>query len=402
MFNEALNRAAFSRGAEQELYSILQYWTDNTVDDINGGFVGEIDAQENRITQAEKGLVLNSRILWSFSAAALAYPNDEWEKMAGRAFRYIADHFMDRTYGGAYWSLDAGGFKKNGKKQTYGIAFCIYGLSEYVKLSADKEALDIAKELFLVLEENARDPLYGGYVEALTEDWKKLGDVRLSGKDDNAPKTTNTHLHVVEAYANLYEVWPDEKLAAAVRHILLLFSGHIIDKETGHLRLFFSNDWRPAGNKVSFGHDIEASWLLLHCARVLDDEKIKDKFKKLAIAVARATLPWMDNEGALWYEKDISNGDINKEKHWWVQAEAMVGFYNAYQLTDDKRYLQLVKGLWQFIQDHLVDQNMGEWYWGMREDNQRMNEPKAGFWKCPYHNTRACLELITRIKNNRI
>lgn len=381
-----------------ELNNILRYWISNAVDSINGGFVGEIDNNNALRPGAAKGLVLNSRILWAFSAAAGIRKEPEWVQLAQRAYLYIRDHFIDRQYGGAYWSVTAEGDKLDGKKQTYGIAFCIYGLSEYVKLTFDKEALELARQLYLYLEKFAVDKEGKGYIEAFTESWESVADLRLSDKDENTPKTTNTHLHVAEAYAALYEVWPDGRLSARIKEVLAIFDQKIIDKQTWRLKLFFDREWGGEVSVYSLGHDIEAAWLLQHCASVLDDEVYLERFKKLAIKMSEVVLEGVDKDGALCYEMDAVSGKLNKEKHWWVQAEAMVGFLNAYQLTNNPLYFRYLLNTWAFIREHIIDRQYGEWFWGVTEAYQIMDEPKVGFWKCPYHNARACIETIKRMR----
>jgi mannobiose 2-epimerase len=385
---------------QQELQAILQYWMQHTVDEKNGGFYGSVDNNNIPDQAAVKGLVLNSRILWAFSAAAMYDNNPQYKDMAGRAFQYIRQYFIDPIHSGAYWAVDATGKPVDTKKQTYGIAFCIYGLSEYVKLTQNEEALNIAIALYKTIEAQAKDLTGEGYIEAFQQDWTPIEDLRLSDKDSNTPKTTNTHLHIVEAYANLYEVWPDNGLRENIKNLLTIFDRFIIDKNTYHLNLFFNRDWQPQTSTWSFGHDIETAWLLQHCATVIQSSVYGQYFKTLAVKMTQATLNWVDKDGALWNELDISSKELNKQKHWWVQAEAMVGFYNAYQLTAKKTYRRLSSRNWQFIQRYLIDAVQGEWYWGIDENGQLLNEPKAGFWKCPYHNVRACLQLIDRLQQH--
>lgn len=393
-----LDNDTFVQALQQEIDAVLQYWINFTVDESRGGFYGMVDNDNVPDTHAPKGLVLNSRILWAFSAAAIYTDNEVYKTMAGKSFAYIQQYFIDETYGGAYWSVDADGNKLDTKKQVYGIAFCIYGLTEFVKLTQNRKALDLAIQLYETIERYARDETAGGYIEAFQQNWQPIADLRLSDKDSNTPKTTNTHLHIVEAYANLYEVWPDEQLADTIKYILSIFDKHIIDKQTHHLQLFFTKDWQSQTATCSFGHDIEAAWLLQHCAEVIKKSVYSQYFKTIAVKMAQVTRNWVDKDGALWYEVDISGKVINKQKHWWVQAEAMVGFYNAYQLTGNKLYRQLVTGAWQFVQLYLIDNETGEWFWGVDEHYRLLPEPKAGFWKCPYHNVRACLQLIGRLQ----
>ncbi|WP_346238847.1 AGE family epimerase/isomerase [Niabella insulamsoli] len=392
-----LSFTLLAKELEEDLHRTLRYWATYALDQESGGFYGALDLSDQPLVAAPKGLVLNSRILWAYAAAAVYFKNDEYRKLADHAFRYINDNFIDRNYGGAYWSLTALGNKLEGKKQMYGIAFCIYGLSEYAKLTASDEALSLAKELYKRMEAYAFDSSRNGYMEALSEDWSPVADLRLSEKDRNAPKTANTHLHIVEAYANLYQVWPNAGLAERIRNLLHLFDSKIIDRNSFQLQLFFDFDWMPVGRESSPGHDIEAAWLLLHCASVLDQGGFQKPFRELSVAMSERALSWIDAEGGLIYEIG-SDGSVNSERHWWVQAEAMVGFYNAWQLTGNDDFYNVVFSLWAFVKKFLIDHDKGEWHWGVTATHQLIDKSKAGFWKCPYHNTRACLEIIKRIR----
>ncbi len=386
----------FRNELQQEFRSILHYWISNSVDNQYGGFFGKIDNENIVDTEAPKGLVLNARILWTFSAA-YAYTTDEnYLRIAERAFEYLVEKFRDPEYGGFYWSVDKTGKIKDGKKQVYGIAFCMYGFSEYYKITNNPKALEQAIICFTCIEEHSFDKRRGGYLEAFTRDWQPVSDLRLSAKDANEKKTMNTHLHVLEAYANLYKVWKDEKLKSSIKKLLQNFIDHIVNKDSGHLHLFFDEDWNVKGDIISYGHDIEAAWLLLEVAEIIEDENLVGAVKGIAVKIADAASRGLDIDGGLWYEKE--DGKLVKEKHSWPQAEAMVGFFNAWQITNDEKYLQYVLNNWQFIQQYIIDKKKGEWFWGVNADHTVMEgQDKAGFWKCPYHNTRACLELIKRI-----
>ncbi|MGN1229142.1 MAG: AGE family epimerase/isomerase, partial [Prevotella sp.] len=172
--------------------NILPFWIDKMVDRQNGGFYGRIDGHGNLHPDAEKGGILNGRILWTFSAAYRVLGKPEYLEMATRAKDYIIAHFIDREYGGTYWSLDCHGNPKDTKKQFYAIGFMIYGLSEYVRATGDKEALDYAIGLFDCIEEHSLDVVYNGYIEACTREWGEIADMRLSDFDANYPKSQNT------------------------------------------------------------------------------------------------------------------------------------------------------------------------------------------------------------------
>ena len=376
--------------------NILQYWMDHAVDEPCGGFYGKID-NDNRVDiNAPKGLVLNARILWSFSAAYNHTKEKKYLVIADRAWHFLMKHFLDEQYGGFYWSVDKDGNIPDGKKQIYGIAFCLYGFSEYYKAINNSNVLQQAKNCYHCIEEYSFDKDRGGYLEAFMRNWGPIKDLRLSVKDANEKKTMNTHLHVLEAYTNLYKVWKDEKLRNSICLLLENFVDHIINDNTGHLQLFFDEDWQVKGDIVSYGHDIEAAWLLLEAAETISDVELIEKFKGLSIRMAVAAAKGLDIDGGLWYE--VEHGKLVAQKHSWPQAEALVGFFNAWQLTGEKKYLQYVLNNWQFIQQYIVDKENGEWFWGVNRDHTIMEgQDKAGFWKCPYHNSRACMEIIKRI-----
>lgn len=379
--------------------NILPFWIDKMVDHENGGFYGRIDGHGNLHADAEKGGILNARILWTFSAAYRVLGKSEYLEMATRAKDYIIAHFIDREYGGTYWSLDYKGNPKDTKKQFYAIGFMIYGLSEYVRATGDKEALDYAIQLFECIEEHSLDVIYNGYIEACTREWGEIADMRLSDLDANYPKSQNTHLHIIEPYANLYRVWKDERLEKALRNMINIFTDKILNPETNHLDLFFEKDWtRGAGHLESYGHDIECSWLMHEAALVLGDAEVLKKVEEIVPLVAKASEKGLNPDGSMIHEANLDTGHVDDDLHWWVQAEAVVGFYNIYQHFGDESALDKSLQCWQYIKDNLIDYEGGEWYWS-RHPNGTLNldDDKAGFWKCPYHNGRMCLEIIERI-----
>lgn len=383
---------------EEELKAILAYWLTNMIDETNGGFYGKRLFDETLVTDAPKGLVLNARILWSFSAAALHTKNEAYTTAAARAYRYLCDHFMDSGFGGAYWSVDYKGKPLDVKKQVYALSFAIYGLSEYYRLAGEEHAKRLSLQLFDVIERYSRDHILGGYIEAFTRDWQPIEDLRLSDKDANEKKTMNTHLHVLEAYTNLYRIHPSPQVKEAIIHLLEMFHRHIIDKSNHHLILFFDEAWTRKGRQVSYGHDIEAAWLLCEAAEVITAEKWIEIMNGHAIGIADAAAEGMDADNGMWHEFDPASGHLQKEKHWWPQSEAMVGFMHAFELSGDIKYFELVINSWNFIRQHIKDNANGEWVWGVYADYSIMTgEDKAGFWKCPYHNSRACLEVISRV-----
>lgn len=386
------------REVEEELTrNILPFWIDKMTDNEHGGFYGRITGTDVLMPEAEKGAVLNARILWTFSAAYRLLQREEYLVTATRAKRYLIDHFYDKEYGGVYWSLDCEGNPLDTKKQIYALGFAIYGLSEYHRATGDKEALDYAKLLFDSIEQHSFDPQLNGYCEALARDWGELADVRLSDKDENERKTMNTHLHILEPYTNLYRVWKDERLRQKLRNLIELFIGKILNQATGHLELFFSDDWRSKYRIVSYGHDIEASWLIHEAALVLGDNGLLEKVEPLVEFIAAAAGEGIAEDGGMVYETFADKGQTDTDRHWWVQAENVVGHVNLYQYFGDEVALQKAFRSWDFIKRYLIDREHGEWHWSVHA-NGVVNtvDDKAGFWKCPYHNGRMCMEIMER------
>ena len=390
--------AKYQQELNQELDNILSFWKNFTIDEVNGGFVGKIDHNNHIDEIAPKGSVLNARILWTFSASYNLKKEPGCLLLADRAFEYIKDHFIDQEFGGVYWMLDAKGKPLDTKKQVYAVAFTIYALSEYFIASKVEQSKNLAISLYTDLLAHSYDQQNGGYFEAFSRDWKALEDLRLSNKDANEKKTMNTHLHVLEAFTTLYRIWPDEQLKNNIIGLIDNFTSHILNKETGNLILFLDENWNKKSDIISYGHDIEAAWLLLEAAEALHDQKLIDEIKILALQMSTISKNGIDTDGSLWYEFDPSNHHFVKEKHWWVQAEAMVGFFNAWQISGDESFLQISLNNWAFVKSNIIDHQNGEWFWGITETGEIMNsEDKVGPWKCPYHNSRACIELIRRI-----
>ncbi len=399
---QAPSPAEFAAAAEKELHEgILKFWVDRSVDEENGGFHGEIGAEGRPVADAPKSLVLNARTLWALSSAARHSPDHpDYRALADRACAYLLERFVDREHGGLFWSLDTQGRPLDTRKQVFGQAFTIYGLAEYHKLTQDESVLEAAIDLYDLLEEHAMDTTYGGYIESMAADWSPLEVMRLSERDLEAPKSFNTNLHVMEAYANLFTTWKDPTLEDALTDIVRVHLDHIYSAEGGHFLLFFNNDWKPMGDGISYGHDIEASWLLHWAAEMLEDSELVTRVRLMVKAVAEATLrDGIDKEvGGIFHEGHASGDQVDTDKHWWPQIEAAVGFLDAWQLLGDQRFYDAAWSCWDFAQTHLRDARIGEWHpRADRHGTPFPGESRAGFWKCPYHTVRGCQEIVRRL-----
>jgi mannobiose 2-epimerase len=380
--------------------NILKFWVDKTIDTENGGFIGLVNAENKPVKKSSKGAVLNTRILWTFSAAFAHLKAAEYKTLADRAYHYIDHHFLDKKYGGIYWELDYTGKPHNTRKQVYAQAFAIYAFTEYFKICGKEEVLEKSIHLFKLIENHSLDRIKGGYLDAFGEDWSSIQDMKLSAKDENAPKTMNTHLHILEAYTNLYRVWKDKELADSLKNLIILFMEKFIDQR-GHLVLFFDNDWNRIEDFCSFGHDIEFSWLLTEAAEVLGDPELIEKTDKTAVKIATVIFnEGIANDGGLMNEYDYRKCEFDTDKHWWQQAEAMVGFYNAYAISGNEKFLESTFRVWEYIDKYIIDHRNGEWFWKVDKDGKVYpGMEKAGFWKCPYHNSRMVFELLERMKD---
>ena len=392
---------ALASQAKKELTeNILPYWTSKMCNPA-GGFYGRISGNEETDLSAPVGNIMTARLLWTFSSAYRLFKDsaeaEGYLAMATRAKDLIISRFYDPEYGGTYWSLNPDGTPLDTKKQIYAIAFTIYGLAELNRATGDAKALEYAIKLFNSIEDHSFDTEKDGYFEAFTRTWDTIEDMRLSDKDANESKTMNTHLHVLEAYTCLYRVWKNSRLEERLRGLIGIFEKHILGPD-GHLRLFFDDDWNSGYDIVSYGHDIEASWLIHEAALVLGDEAVIGRIEKLVPAIAAATGEGFSPEGGMIYEKNAEETD--RDRHWWVQAETVVGYLNLWDHFGTQEGLENALTCWDFIKANLIDRENGEWFWSLREDGTvNRDDDKAGFWKCPYHNGRMCMEIIERVNH---
>jgi len=392
-------------------HNILSYWMKYGMEEKGQGFYGAVDLDNRAVPGANKTSVLNARILWTFAAAAKKYPGKGYEEVAHKAYRVVTEDFADTEYGGFYMELSADNKVANDLKHTYAQAFVIYSLCKYYEFHPVPEVMDQVQDFFRFLDQKTRDPGHVGYRESFTRDWEIFEENRMA--DNNEPKSMNTHLHMLEAYAAVYKIWKDELVKERLTALMELFLQHII-REDGHLGIFFSEEFSETDSSkaiCSFGHDIEASWLIWEAAEILGDKSIMARTKPLILKMADAVLRvGVDKDGGLFLESTRHGSHVRTNKHWWLQAENLVGFMNAFQLTGDPKYWETVKLCWDFIDKYVIDHEGGEWFTKVNrlgkayliepEDDPSpfyRNDWKIDPWKCPYHNGRAMMELTDRI-----
>jgi cellobiose epimerase len=392
--------ASLATRAEDELKTdILPFWIKHTPDRERGGFFGLITNDLKVYKDAPRGMLLTARILWTYSAAYRRYQDPQYLEMARWAYADLEARFWDKVNSGYFWTISADGTPKMDGKQIYGHTFAIYALSEFYRATGEKPALDRAIEVYRLIEKYSRDRQNGGYLEAFTRDWMRPQGKRLSELGPEYAKSQNTHLHLMEAYTNLYRAWPDAGLRTDLKAIIEIMTTRILSKSGKHLILFFDADWKPRSETISFGHDIEANWLLTDAAEALGDPELLKTVNKTSLALAEAVLAeGCDQDGSIFYEANPTGiSDSNKE--WWAEVEAAVGFLNAYQISGDAKFLTAAQRVWEFSEKHLIDRKNGEWFFRVTKTGKVVSGgAKVGIWKCPYHNSRACMEITDRVR----
>lgn len=383
------------------LENIIPFWSEYIIeDDDRDGFINRMTYDGRVINEADKSIVLHSRLLWSYSACYKHTGQERLKKLAYRAYHYLNRYFWDEKNGGVYWKLNANGRVLVSRKYLYAQAFALYGYSEFYGAFNQPDALLYVRDIVNCIEKYAADANYNGYVEVFTDTWQKYDDARLSDEEENYTKSTNTHLHIMEAYANVLKYWKDDRLKQRLHNIVSLFESHIARPDHQSLYPFFYMDWTPASDLVSFGHNIEAAWLLCEAAELAEDNDQIKRIRELSLNISR----WVANhglnpDGSLINELDLhGNGRMDDKRHWWPQAEALVGFMNAYELSEDDIYLDKCRKLWAYIKNNIRDDQFGEWHNCINADGTNCKEDKVSFWKTPYHNSRAGLEIIKRIE----
>ncbi|MCP5097833.1 MAG: N-acyl-D-glucosamine 2-epimerase [Chloroflexi bacterium] len=394
-----------------ELENILCYWMTYAIDQEHDDFYGAVNIKNEPVPTANKSCVLITRILWTFAAAARMYDDERYTAVSNTAYQVLITQFWDTEHGGFYMEVTPDGKVANDIKHTYMQAFAIYALCQYYHLNQDEAVMELIQKSFALFEEKTKDSQHAGYLEAFTRDWQPITENRMA--DNNEPKSMNTHLHVLEAYATLHDVWPDSLVEKRLRELLLTFSDKII-RDSGHLGIFFDDDFNETEQSkgiCSFGHDIEASWLLCEAADSLGDDALRTRIRQASINMLDAVeRVGFDKDGGLFLESYRYGSHVRTNKHWWLQAETLVGFMNGFELTGNTHYWENVVLSWDFIDQFVIDHERGEWFTKVNRLGKPFlvepaddpspyyrNDWKVDPWKCPYHNGRSCMEMIQRI-----
>lgn len=375
---------------------ILPFWAKHVTDTKYGGFYGTILGDGHGV-DSPKSAILGARILWTFSTAYRTYGLPKHKRLADMVQQYYLKNFIDPKYGGVYYLLKPKGKPADDSKQTYACAYAIYGLSEHYRASGDTTSLNAAKALFRTLEDKVHDKANGGYREAYTRNYKNIVAEGVDAKT-GPTKTMNTHIHILEAYTNLYKVWPDNEMKACLQELIEILETKLYNQQTAHLILFCDDNWNALYPTDSYGHDIETSWLLTEAAEALGDKDILSRIQKQAVRMTDVALAeGLTKDGnAMIYEKNAQG--YQRKLSWWVQCEAVTGCLNAWQITGEKKYFDQAVKFWNFIKTHYIDPVNGGWWKNLDENGNHIDrEPKGSMWNCPYHNSRLGFETMHRL-----
>lgn len=375
--------------------NIIPFWR-SLKDDKHGGFYGGMGYDLKTLEHSIKGGIYNSRILWFFSNAYVALKDEESLRCADHAYDFLRVSLIDKEYGGVYWSVSYDGKVVDDTKHTYNQAFAIYGLASYYGATGNKEALKIAYELVDKIESICKDEL--GYLEAFDREFKPQDNEKLSENGVMASRTMNTLLHVLEAYTELYRVDKTEKVADYIRFMLDLFADKVYKQDLRRLDVFFDMDWNSIIDLHSYGHDIEASWLVDRACEVLGDGEYTEKISKVTKDLSDNIHSVALKEGSSLYN-ECENGIADTKRVWWVQVEAIIGFVNGFEKDSNRTdYLETARKIWDYVKEYMIDKRPGgEWFNELYKDGAPIKEKEiVGPWKGPYHNGRMCLEMINR------
>lgn len=374
---------------------IIPFWK-NLRDDENGGYYGWVGYDLKVDKKAVKGCILNSRILWFFSNAYTMLKDPSLLDEADHGFAFMKQYCMDRENGGIFWSIQYDGKPEDTTKHTYNQAFAIYALSSYYEASGKEEALDMAKELFHIIEGKCTDEI--GYKEAFDKEFHEIENDKLSENGVIAEKTMNTLLHVFEAYTELYRVAKLPEVGERLHWIMETFAHKVYNPELHRQEVFFDKNMKSILDLHSYGHDIETAWLIDRGVEVLGDPKMEELLSPITKDLTAQIYKVAFNGHSL--ANECEKGVVNTHRIWWVQAETVIGFLNGYQKDPSKKeYLEAAEAEWQFIKDYVIDKRSGsEWYWEVDENgNPYPDRPIVEPWKCPYHNGRMCMEVMKRL-----
>lgn len=380
--------------AKKELTErLLPFWR-SLKDEEYGGYYGYVGADLQIDKKAPKGCILNSRILWFFSNAYLMLGDEALLPYAEHAYFFLKEYMLDRDEGGVFWSVTYDRKPCDTEKHTYNMAFAVYALSSYYDASKDAEALKLANTLFHTIEKKCFGK--NGYEEAFTRSFEKMENEKLSENGVMACYTMNTLLHLLEAYTELFRVSGDQSVKARILGILGTFRKAVYNQEKHRQEVFFDGKWNSLIDLHSYGHDIETSWLMDRTIEILQEPYYEQTLFPITAALAEEVYQKAYDGNSV--ANECCRKKVDERRIWWVQAEAVVGFLNAYHRSGNVKFREAGERVFSFIHEKLVDRREhSEWLWQADASGKADKTlPIVDPWKCPYHNGRMYFEILKK------
>ena len=384
--------------------NIVPFWYDKTIDRENGGYTINHDQQGQPLGPGTKMIVSQARTVWLFSRLARAgYRPEEYLEAAEHGYRFLTEKMWDHEHGGFYWQVDATGDQQLApRKHLYGQSFALYGISEYYLAGGKDEAREFAVRFFNLLEEKAYDQTYGGYRESFEPDWTETpaGVSNHMGVPAEL-KLMNTHLHLLEALTTFYRATKHPVARERLLELINVQSNTVVRKNIGACTDKYDRDWTPRldGNyaQVSYGHDIENVWLLMDACNAIGVSNYPFADLYHTLYDYSLTFGYDHAQGGFYYTGSFNEPATNRDKSWWVQAEALASALHMFRFTNDGKYLSVFQKTFGYVEQNMVDWDNGEWH-HIITPNGTVQGSKASPWKAGYHNGRAMIECIEILK----
>ncbi len=366
------------------LSEVMNFWSEKTVDFNYGGFYGKLDFYGNPIANSNKGIILNARLLWSFAKVANHTKSNGFSDVLQRSYAYVEQYFFDEKYNGVFWELDYQGNVIHAEKKAIAQAYTLLGLSEYYLVTKEEKIKNKCIELFLCIEDNFYNKESNFYYNELTHELNPI---------DFESKNLGTHLHLLEAYTNLYQFYKTNQLKDRIQNLFeILISKFLHQNE--FCELDFNKNWKSKTENISIGHNAEVPSMLLDFSKLIDEHQCQEKIIAKLENYCQLSLKLIDEVGGLYMFQNVKNKDFTKEFQWWMQTETIIAFQKLFEFTKEEKYLTYRNKLFNFTKQYFIDNENGEWHEKLSADKKTIVVPKVTMWKSPYHIVRMCTTFI--------
>lgn len=367
---------ALKNEISEEVKNVINFWSTKVIDQKNNGFYGACDFYGKPLKEANKGVVLNARLLWSFAKISNQLKTDEYTSIVQRSYKYLQSFFKDADFGGVYWELNFKGIPLNTNKKSIAQAYTLLALSEVYLLNKKEEIKEECLKLYNCIEENFYNKEENFYKNTLTREFKVI--------EEDVSLTLGTHLHIIEAYTNLYKINKSVIVKESIENLLNIIIRKFL-KSNEYCEIELSKNDDSLTTHISFGHNVEVPCILLEACAIIRTDKYVGFLKNKLIKYSEEVIHLINRTGGVYLFKNIKNNTYVKEYQWWMQTESLIAFQTLSELTSNKVYSNILEVLWTFIKNHFIDIENGEWYEKLDTNKIPMKENKITMWKSPYH-----------------